>query len=244
MMFELYRNDSILAGNSVRDCRNAEMPYDGFSVCDYTGDESSHVDECRRRLAEFCSVDVDEIIQCRQTHSADVCVLEQTELPAEQRYGYDAIVTRLKNVVIGVNTADCVPIVLFDEAAGVIAAVHAGWRGAVAGIAVNTLKKMVEIGAKVENVKGYFGPSIGECCFEVGEEVACRFPDEFVVRRDGEKSHVNLSGFVKHQLEKEGVKAETLILNENCTRCNQSRYFSARALGIESGRIFTFIMRR
>ncbi|MDE5969492.1 MAG: peptidoglycan editing factor PgeF [Muribaculaceae bacterium] len=244
MMFELYRNDSILAGNSVRDCLNAEIPYDGFSVCDYTGDDASRVEECRRQLAEFCGVGMDEIVQCRQTHSADVYVLEQVGLPAEQRYGYDAIVTRLKNVVIGINTADCVPVVLFDEVAGVIAAIHAGWRGAVAGIAVNALKKMVEIGAKVENVKGYFGPSIGECCFEVGEEVASCFPEEFVTRQEGENPHVNLSGFVKRQLENEGVKAETLILNDNCTRCNQSRYFSARALGIDSGRIFTFIMRR
>lgn len=244
MMFELYRNDSILAGNSVRDCMNAEMPYDGFSVCDYTGDDASHVEECRQQLALFCGASVDEIIQCRQTHSAEVYVLEQVGLPAEQRYGYDAIVTRLKNVVIGVNTADCVPIVLFDEAAGVIAAVHAGWRGAIAGIPVNALKKMVELGAKIENVKGFFGPSIGECCFEVGEEVADRFSDEFVNRRIGEKPHVNLARFVKRQFENEGVNGASLILNENCTRCNLSRYFSARALGIESGRIFTFIVRR
>ena len=245
MSFEiLYKDDLIIAGNSVRNGDVDAGPYDGFSVCGYTGDSEAHTGACRDELAEFMGVERHDIVQCRQTHSTNVYVVESVDVMTEIPYGYDAIVTRLKNVVIGVNTADCVSLAMFDKKAGVIGVAHAGWRGAVAGIAVNTLKKMVEMGAKVENIKGYFGPSIGECCFEVGEEVALCFPEEFVTRQEGEKPHVNLAGFVKRQLENEGVKAETLILNENCTRFNQSRYFSARALGIESGRIFTFIMRR
>lgn len=245
MTFELYRNDNIVAGNSVRECLDRDSRYDGFSVCGYTGDSVEHVTACRHKLVRFLGVDDDSIVQCRQTHSVSVYVVESIdrEMP-EQPYGYDAIVTRMKDIVIGVNTADCVPLVLFDETAGVIGAVHAGWRGALAGVAVNALEKMIELGADAGNIHVFFGPSIGECCFEVGDEVAELFPEEFVRRSDGAKPHVNLAAFVEGQLVSAGVDRANIKMNGNCTRCDTARYFSARALGVESGRIFTFIMMR
>lgn len=245
MILELYRDDNIVAGNTIRECVNRENPYDGFSVCGYTGDNREHVEACRRKLADQMGVEADRVVQCRQTHSTSVYVVDS--IPGENQeppYGYDAIVTRLADVVIGVNTADCVALVLFDEKAGVIGAVHAGWRGALAGIAVNALEKMIELGAVADKVGVFFGPSIGVCCFEVGEEVAALFPDEFVNRSYGVKPHVNLAAFVKWQLVNAGVDELKVNMNGNCTRCDTARYFSARALGVESGRVFTFIMRR
>lgn len=244
MTFELYRDDNIIAGSTIRECVNRDNRYDGFSVCGYTGDNMERVEACRRELAKFVGVEPERIVQCRQTHSTAVFVAESIDSDNREPYGYDAIVTRLKDVVIGVNTADCVPLVLFDEKAGVIGAVHAGWRGALAGIAVNAFEKMIELGADAGNIEVFFGPSIGECCFEVGDEVAVQFPDEFVRRREGEKPHVNLAGFVKWQLVNVGVDESKVKMNGNCTRCDTARYFSARALGVESGRVFTFIMMR
>lgn len=245
MSFEiLYKDDLIIAGNSVRNGDVDAGPYDGFSVCGYTGDSEAHTGACRDELAEFMGVERHHIVQCRQTHSTDVYVVESVDGMTEMPYGYDAIVTRLKNVVIGVNTADCVSLAMFDKKAGVIGVAHAGWRGALAGVAVNTVKKMVELGASPENIHAFFGPSILECCFEVGEEVAELFPGAFVKRSYGERPHVDLPGFVKSQIDGMGVKNCNIKLNCNCTRCRPDIYFSARAVGIESGRNFTFIMRR
>ena len=245
MFLELYRNDNIVAGNSVRCCVDEKDCYDGFSVCGYTGDSVEHVAGCRRQLASFLDIDEARVVQCRQTHSSSVFVADADTITAgNEPFGYDAIVTNLKNVAIGINTADCVPILIFDKRAGIIGAVHAGWRGALAGIAVNALEKMMELGAGKDGMGVYFGPSIGECCFEVGNEVASQFPDEFVIHRAGEKPQVNLAAFVAQQLVDWGVNRERIVMNGNCTRCDARRYFSARALGVESGRVFTFIMMR
>ena len=96
----------------------------------------------------------------------------------------------------------------------------------------------VECGACVDHVVAGFGPSIGPCCFEVGEEVAACFPERNVVRRQGCRPHVDIQGYITDFLKVEGV---TVVPSHECTKCRPDRYFSARALGIASGRIFSFL---
>lgn len=216
-------------------------PYAGFNICHYTGDDMRHVEACRRELIEKTGVN-DWVIP-RQTHSTSIRIIN--EFPVEQSAidGVDGLVTRLKGVAIGVSTADCAPVIMVDSYAGIIGAVHAGWRGAVNGIVANGVSAMLSLGARAERIKVYFGPAICVDCFEVGEEVADCFPAECVRRFSNcSRPHVDLPAFVCHELLRCGLLQDNIKeFDRNlCTRCRPDRYFSARYSGVNSGRNFTF----
>lgn len=240
----LCRDSDLIAATT---CRGADVvasdAYSGFSVCGYTGDDEAHYSACRRRLAAELGLHPGCIVMPRQTHSAEVLVTDGEIPPADELYGVDALVTSARGLVIGVNTADCVPLVMADRRAGVIGAVHAGWRGAVAGVQVRALHAMLGAGAVPGDIRVWMGPCICEGCFEVGDEVAQCFPDAFVVHEAGRRKHVQLAGYVASTLADCGVPEGNIALPCGCTRCRTDRYFSARASGVASGRNFTFIYR-
>lgn len=218
-----------------------DSPYSGFNPCHYTGDSPQHVAESRMALADYIGVADERIILPRQTHSSRCKLIDSVPVKAEELEGVDALVTRMRRVAIGVATADCVPVLLADPRAGVISAVHAGWRGAVGGVVENCVALMLAEGADVSRIKAAIGPCICAGCFEVGEEVAGQFPESCVVRGEG-KPHVDLALFVKKTLIKCGLRENAIAMPESCTRCRPDRYFSARAAGINSGRNFSMIM--
>ena len=233
------------------DKRNA---YSGVNLCDYVGDDALRVLDARLTLAMQLGVDLDDLIMPRQTHSCRVAVIDdgfrsmdidKQEVALE---GVDALVTSLKGVVIGVNTADCVPIVLADEQAGVIAVAHAGWRGTVGRIAKNVIEEMCRQGACLNRIQATMGPSICQDCFEVGNEVVDAFRkahfniDDIMVRNETTgKAHIDLRAANRAALIEAGVSAGNIIESRCCSRCEHDRFFSARRLGINSGRTFTGI---
>lgn len=218
-----------------------ESPYSAFNPCHYTGDDEAHVAESRKDLADYLGIAENHIVLPRQTHSTECRVITEVPVDASVLEGVDALVTRLPGVAIGVSTADCVPVLLVDPDAKIIAAAHAGWRGAIGGVIENCVSRMIELGANPAVMKAAIGPCICADCFEVGEEVACRFPESCVVR-GGAKPHVDLSLYVKQTLMKCGLAEDAVAMLQSCTRCHPDRYFSARAMGVNSGRNFTFII--
>ena len=193
----------------------------------------------------------------RQTHSCNVAVIDthfmDNDIDQQEQAleGVDALVTTLPGVVIGVNTADCVPIVLADEAAGVIAVAHAGWRGTVGRIARAVVEEMCRHGARADRIQASMGPSICQDCFEVGDEVVeafkkARFDLDTIVTRDAStgKAHIDLRAANREVLVVAGVPAGNIVLSQHCSRCEHGRFFSARRLGIDSGRTFTGIYRK
>ncbi len=218
-------------------------PYDGFNICHYTGDDPDHVEESRQNLSRITGIEPEKIIVPTQTHSTRAVEIKNLPVDSKIIEGCDGLVTRLKNVIIGVNTADCVPVVMMDQVNEVIGVAHAGWRGAIGGIVRSTLGVMLEAGAERKNIRYALGPSICPACFEVGEEVAERFPEEFVVRRsDYRRPHVDLQSYIAAMLEADGVSRNhgEDWNDSSCTRHHPDRFFSARAHGTASGRIFTF----
>lgn len=218
---------------------DASDPYSGFNMCHYVGDSPYHVERSRARFAEAMGVSPLRIVVPRQTHSVNAVTV--CELPAEPE-DVDGVVTSLRGTLIGVSTADCVPVVLADTQAGVIGALHAGWRGALAGIVERTVAEMERNGAEPSRIIAAMGPCICGACFEVGEEVACRFPDETVIRTLGERPHVDLPAYVARELERCSLRRDAIAPPPACSRCRPQQLFSARALGAASGRIFTAIM--
>jgi len=235
------------------DKRNA---YSAVNLCDYVGDDALHVLDGRLSLAMQLGVDLDSLIMPRQTHSTNVLLIDEAFCAADidkqeaSLEGVDGLVTRLQGVVIGINTADCVPIVLVDAAAGVIAVAHAGWRGTVSGIAKRIVEAMCKQGAHAGRIQAAMGPSICQDCFEVGEEVVAefkkaRFDLNVIVKRNANtgKAHIDLRVANREVLAAAGVPVDNIVLSQHCSRCEHERYFSARRLGIKSGRTFTGIYR-
>jgi len=131
--------------------------------------------ENRARVVKNLSGAEHPLITLHQVHSPDVVTVTA---PWEDRNGRpraDAMVTRLRNIALGILTADCCPILLADHDTGVIGAVHAGWRGALAGVIPNTIKAMRDIGAKVANIRAAIGPTIQQSSYEVGADVRDAF---------------------------------------------------------------------
>lgn len=221
--------------------------YNGLNVCHYVGDDPSHVSESRIALARYFGVPADHLIIPGQTHSAEVRVVDTT-CRTSGLDGVDGLVTAADGLVLCVCTADCVPVLLADEQARVIAAVHSGWRGTVARISAAAVYEMCRLGADPHRIKAVMGPCICPGCFEVGPEVARRFIDEFsetpgiVISRPGHRDHIDLGAAIKHTLTEAGIVPANIALPMACSHCENSEYFSARRQGIASGRTVTAIM--
>ena len=157
--------DGVEAFSTTRGEVDGRNAYSSVNLCDYVGDDALRVLNSRITLAMQLGVDLDDLVMPRQTHSCRVAVIDEhfRSLDIDRQEaaleGVDALVTTLDCVVIGVNTADCVPIVLVDDVAGVIAAVHAGWRGTVGRIARAAVEQMCRMGARADRIQAVMGPT-------------------------------------------------------------------------------------
>ncbi len=180
------------------------------------------------------------ILSVKQVHGTDALVVDR---PVEQgemfEGGWDALVTNQPGLMVTVRTADCVPVLLHDPVQRVVAAIHAGWRGAVAGIVPKTVALLASrFGARVEDVRMAIGPSAGPCCYEVDEPVLTRLRDVFpewhsvVSPVDAQKAHLDLRAFVRRQALREGLEAERIATVDACTICQPEVFFSYRREGV------------
>jgi polyphenol oxidase len=153
-------------------------PYDSLNLSLSVGDDEAAVLENRRRLAGALGADLRDFVFARQVHGRTVHVATSADrgrgtLELEDAVpGADALVTSEPGLVLAILVGDCVPIVLLDPVAGVLACVHAGWRGTVAGIGPAAVAAMTELGAQRDRVVAGIGPAIGPDRYQVGADVA------------------------------------------------------------------------
>ncbi|WP_028467168.1 peptidoglycan editing factor PgeF [Nisaea denitrificans] len=140
-----------------------------------SGDSRKAVVANRARTMAALDCDAESLFTCNQIHSAVVHVIDSNERPEEPPRA-DGMVTTLKNVALGVLTADCTPVLFSDPGDGIIGACHAGWRGALNGVMEATVDAMIELGARADNIQAAVGPCIGQTSYEVGPE----FPQSFL----------------------------------------------------------------
>lgn len=195
-------------------------------------DSAENVAENRARMAAALDVAPHCLLTAFQIHSPDVAIVE-TPWPTQKRPRADAIVTRLPGLAIGVTTADCGPILLADPQARVIGAAHAGWRGALAGVAEATVAAMEKLGAERSRIRAALGPMIRQANYEVGPDLLARFAaddsanDRFFhpAARAGH-ALFDLAGYIGARLARAGVRQfEDLGL---CTYAEPARFFSFR----------------
>jgi YfiH family protein len=178
-------------------------------------------------------------LELKQVHSARVIAAEQWQPGLEA----DALISSRGGTRLVVKTADCVPILLLDPVRRAVAAVHAGWRGAVQGIAAAAVREMGRLyGSRPEDIVAALGPAIGGCCYEVGPEVAVQFRDWFPERNDLERrTRIDLRLALRRQLAGAGLEEARIDTAEACTCCGGGQFHSWRRDGARAGRMFSAI---
>lgn len=205
------------------------------------GDDPTKVAENHRLLAQAGGFAVSQLTTVRQVHGSEIITISDQSTRALD-LPCDAMITQSRTRTIGIYTADCVPVLIADTNRGWVAAVHAGWRGTVAGILTKTIARLVQAGVDPTGLLVVLGPSIRACCFEVDDDVANHFSarDE-VVRTAGKKPYVDLQRANRNQAERAGVKPENIDDGFACTCCHAEQFFSYRRDGRASGQQLSFI---
>ena len=224
----------------------SEGDYASFNCTWYCGDKQEHVQKNLEILCGLLPQKPVKLVIPHQTHSVCVKVVD-VSTPAEALEGVDAVITQQPGCCLCISTADCIPVLLYDQRHQVVAAVHAGWRGTVGRIVEKCMEKMhTEFGTVGADVVACIGPGISLDAFEVGDEVYEAFAEasfamEKIARKEA-KWHLDLWEANRMQLLEKGVPDAQIEVAGICTYTNYEHFFSARRLGIRSGRILSGIM--
>jgi hypothetical protein len=216
------------------------MPENALNLAGFNEDTAENILENRRRFLKLFEGKW-SLAGCWQVHGSDVRLINNPEdaKPAKDARGEtvfcDAIVSNASGILAGVKTADCVPILMGDRHTGSFAAVHAGWRGTLAGVATKALGQMVdEYKTKPRDVRVAIGPAAGSCCYEVGADVIEAFGNGFPgherlftqTRKD--YARIDLLEANRSQLVSAGVDPDRINIAPLCTMCRTDLFFSYR----------------
>lgn len=245
----------ITAFSTTRNGGVSKGDYASMNCTPYTGDDLEAVQRNQQLLCTALHIEKEQLIIPYQTHSVNALIIDKeflqqnAEKRNEQLQNIDALITQEKGVCLCVSTADCTPILLYDRKQQVIAAIHAGWRGSVNYIVRKTLEQMNRLyNTQGEDIFAAIGPCIGFDAFEVGDEVYDAFkqndfPMEYISgwKPETHKWHIDLQMANSVQLIDFGVPTEQIDICDICTFTHYEKFFSARRLGIKSGRILSGI---
>ena len=174
-----------------------------------------------------------------QIHSATVKIISKAgEIPKT-----DSLITLEKDLFLGILTADCFPVFIYNPRLQLVAAIHAGWRGVLQNIITKTLDLiMKQPAAHASDIYAAIGPGLQKECFEVRSDVYNYFPDEYLDSHpDSSKRYLDMSAYIMHQLESMNIPNEQIFNSRNCTKCNYRDYFSHRRDGEKTGRMLGII---
>ena len=237
--------EGVTAFSSTRHGGYSEGPHGEFNVNLYCGDAPETIAANRKALCKLLRIKDDRLVMPHQVHGTEV---RRVDAPQQEVIeGVDAVMTDVPGLCIGVSTADCIPIIIYDPQHHAACAVHAGWRGTVKRIAEVAVRAMCDTYASVPSqMRAVIGPGISLESFEVGDEVCQQFADAGFemsrIARKYAKWHIDLP--LCNRLHFEGVGVIDVRLSGICTYQQCNDYFSARRLGINSGRIFTGVLLR
>lgn len=246
-------HEDVVAFSTTRRGGFSTGAYGEFNINRYCGDDAEAIRKNRALLCQQLGISDNRLIMPHQVHLSqsvriDEAFLALSEEDRQTRLeGTDAVMTDLTDVCIGVSTADCIPLLVYDTRQHAVAAIHAGWRGTVQRIAQQTIADMTAAyGSQPANLCVQIGPGISLDNFEVGDEVYDAFAqagfDMPSISRRKAKWHINLPECNRQQLIAAGVPDANISVADICTVKQSDTFFSARRLGIRSGRIFSGIM--
>lgn len=228
--------------------------YASFNMSPFSGDNPEDYTKNKSVICDHLGIATDKIIIPYQTHGVEILEIDSSfmQLPVKDKtqslYGIDALLTSLTGVCIGITTADCVPLIFFDPQKQVIAVAHAGWRGTCGRIGENTIQTLMnKYKCNPADIRVVIGPSISAKVYEVGEEVVNNFQHagfdiSRIISTKNKSLYLDLWKANQISLEKMGVLSEHIETSGICTFTEHERFFSARRLGIKSGRMLSGIM--
>lgn len=231
----------------------SEGNYDSFNISPYSGDNIENQTENLNRLAQKLKIASQNIIFPYQNHGNEVLIIDRefiNKKPSDKNLllsGKDALITNNHEVCIGITTADCVPVTFYDPIQKVIAVAHAGWRGTCTQIVRNTIHAMTEhFACNVADIYVVIGPSISLEAYQVGEELyenfkLAGFPVQDIFKTINSNLHLDLWKANEWLLLKEGIPTAQIEISGLCTYNKNHDFFSARRLGIKSGRMLSAI---
>ena len=205
-------------------------PYQSLNCGPGSADDPGAVTRNRARAMAALRLPADRLATLHQTHSAICMILDSA--PAPPRPKADAMATATPGLALGILTADCMPVLFADRAAGVIGAAHAGWKGALGGVLEATVDTMERLGAARQCIAAVIGPCIAQPAYEVGPEFVARFRDDdpgnsrFFAQGPGDRALFDLPGFGLARLRAAGVGAAHWT--RHCTHADPVRFFSFR----------------
>ena len=246
----------VVAFSTTRSGGCSKGTYASMNCTSYTGDDTACVERNRQILCNMLPQRPQELIIPYQTHGISCLKIDDGYLTAspEQKQGLlqgvDALTTSAQGICLCISTADCIPVLIYDREHHAAAAIHAGWRGTVERIVSHTLEQMRQLyGTKGKECMACIGPGISLEAFETGDEVyaafaAAGFPMAKLSYRHPttRKAHLNLPAANLLQLLDFGIPETDIEQSHICTYSQHEQFFSARRLGIHSGRILTGIM--
>lgn len=213
----------------------------------FTGNPEDVIEGNRQRLAKALDIDARQLVFPRQTHTHSVVRI--SGIPSEELQDTDALITDKPGICLCVQTADCVPLLVYDPVKNVVAAIHAGWRGTV-GLIVKEVIRQFEyhFSSSLHNIRVIIGPSIGPEKYEVGNEVVDAVkklipsPHKSLKKQPSGKHHFDLWEANRQILLECNVLSEHIEISGYCTYSEKESFFSARREGIETGRLVSGIM--
>jgi polyphenol oxidase len=202
------------------------------------GDGAETQEQGRARVAEAL-LGRGRLLLLKQVHGATV-----VEAPWDGMPEADASVATSAGWLLGIKTADCLPVLLVDPSRRLVAAAHAGWRGTAAGVVGRAVEALVARGSRPQDLVAALGPGVGSCCYEVGEELRTAFgASGAVFFRPGPngRPHLDVRAANVRQLHQAGLRPGSLHHVADCTRCRADLYHSYRRDGKAAGRMISFV---
>jgi len=227
--------------------------YASFNLSKYTGDLQQNIAQNIETLCNLIDIEANKLVVPFQNHGNKIQIIDERffDLAEDEKesylHGVDGLVTQGKNICVAVTTADCVPLLFYDPVQKVVAAVHAGWRGTCAKITEKTVQIMTKkFHCEAKNILVTIGPSISDKVYEVGVEVIDTFEkngfdiNQISTKRDN-RLFLNLWKANEMVLIENGISKNNIETAGICTFQNNDKFFSARQLGIASGRMLSGI---
>ena len=255
--YRIYCKQGVKAFTSLRfgaerhpDAATLALPYAGMDFCPYAGNNPDIIRQNRRIFCQQNAINPKNLFFPRQTHSCNVIEIDSDflkkneEEQADRLQGVDALITRQPGVFLGIFTADCMAVFLYDPAHRAIGLAHSGWRGTVQKIVLATIAEMRQrYGTRPQDLLVAVAPHISTEDYEVGDELTTAFAEAgfdthriFKKGKSPRHRQLNLSAAIRQTLEEAGVPRKQVEISRECSYQHPEKYFSARRLGAASGR--------
>ncbi|MBN2659527.1 MAG: peptidoglycan editing factor PgeF [Spirochaetales bacterium] len=246
--------DRLSAGMTGRKGGVSRQPFGSFNLALHCGDDDDAVLENRNRLCEALKIDISSYTCAEQIHSSEAKAVGTRDMGSgaisygTSIRGTDALMTDRRGILMNIHIADCVPLIIYDPENHAGALVHAGWKGTASRVAQKTVLQMKETyGSRPESMIAALGPSIGSCCFEIGDDTADKlqsgFPYEknIIIKKEG-STYADLWIANGEQLLRAGLKKENIESARICTSCHTEEFYSYRADRGKTGRFSAYLL--